>query len=100
MENSLLPAMLEFFMAHKEEPDKDFFSGTFDVLENTFFEILKFGVKTGFLQDDNVRVLAANIMFCIKGLETLDMAGGVSEKLLDTQFDFCKEIILSRKRGS
>jgi AcrR family transcriptional regulator len=99
MENSLLLAVFEFFIAHKEEPDKDFFSGTFDVLENTFLEILNFGVETGYLQDINIRVLAANIMFCIKGLETLAMSSGVSEKLLDTQFDFCKKIILSQKRG-
>jgi AcrR family transcriptional regulator len=100
MENSLLLAMFEFFVAHKEEPDKDFFSGTFDILENTIFDVLNVGVETGYFEANNVRVLAANILFCIKGLETLAMSSGVSENLLDAQFDFCKKIILSQKRGS
>ena len=99
MENSLLLAMFEFFIAHKQEPDKDFFSGTFDILENMILEVLNYGIGKGDLQSINVRVLASNILFCIKGLETLAISSGVSEKLLDTQFDFCKNIILSYKKG-
>lgn len=98
MQNSLLLAMFEFFIAHKQEPDKNFFSGTFDVLENMILEILNYGIEVEYLQADNIRVLAGNILFCIKGLETLAMSSGVSEKLLDTQFDFCKSIISSYKK--
>ncbi len=99
MEDSLLLAMFEFFIAHKQEADKDFFSGTFSSLENTILEILKCGVETGYLNEDCIQVLAGNILYCIKGLETLAMSGGVTEELLDTQFDFCKQIIFLMKEG-
>ena len=92
MENSLLLAMFEFFIVHKQEPDKDFFSGAFDILENTLIEILNCGVKEGYIREDNARVVAANILFCIKGLETLAMSNGVSDKLVDTQFEFYKKM--------
>jgi len=97
MENSLLLAMFEFFIAHKQEPDKDFFSGTFDVLENTILEILNVGVKAGHFKTKQARLLAANIMLCIKGLETQAMSFGVSEKQLDKQFSFYKKIILKKE---
>lgn len=95
MENSLLLAMFEFFIAHKHEADKDFFSGTFTNLENRILEILKRGVEIGSLKEDQIQILAGNILYCIKGLETLAMSSGVAEALLDTQFDFCKRIIIS-----
>lgn len=99
MEESLLLAMFEYFIAHKDEPDKDFFSGTFTVLESTLLEILTCGAKEGYLAESRVPVLAANLLFCIKGLETLAMSSGVSEKLLDAQFDFCKQIVFSQTKG-
>ena len=95
MENSLLLAMFEFFIAHKHEADKDFFSGTFHSLENAILEIFNCGVKLGYLNDDCIQILAENLLYCIKGLETLAMSGGVTEELLDKQFDFCKQIIYS-----
>jgi len=98
MENSLLLAMFEFFIAHKEETDKDFFSETFSNLENTIIEILNCGVNEGYLEKNNIRVLAQNIMYCIKGLETQAMSIGLSEELLDTQFNFCKQTVYLRKR--
>jgi AcrR family transcriptional regulator len=96
LENSLLLAMFEFFIAHKNEPDKDFFSGTFDVLEKTITDILSYGADAGFIDAENIQILSANTLFCIKGLETLAMSSGVSEKLLDTQFGFMKNNILTR----
>jgi AcrR family transcriptional regulator len=96
LENSLLLAMFEFFIAHKDEPDIDFFSGTFDVLENTITDILAFGAEEGFIETSSVQILSANTLFCIKGLETLAMSSGVSEELLDKQFGFMKNNILIR----
>jgi AcrR family transcriptional regulator len=98
LENSLLLAMFEFFIAHKNEPDKDFFSGTFDVLENTITDILTYGADKGYIETSNIQILSANTLFCIKGLETLAMSSGVSEELLDTQFGFMKNNILTRYR--
>lgn len=96
MENSLLLAMFEFFIAHKHEADKDFFSGAFDSLENTILEILNQGVKEGCINQEDVHVIADNILFLIKGLETQAISSGISEKSLDTQFNFCKKIIYKR----
>jgi AcrR family transcriptional regulator len=90
LENSLLLAMFEFFIAHKNEPDKDFFSGTFDVLEKTITDILTVGADAGFIETGNIQILSANTLFCIKGLETLALSSGVSEELLDTQLGFIK----------
>jgi AcrR family transcriptional regulator len=98
LENSLLLAMFEFFIAHKNEPDKDFFSGTFDVLENTITEILSYGADAGFIDAENIQILSANTLFSIKGLETLALSSGVSEELLDTQLGFIKNNILTRYR--
>ena len=99
MENSLLLSMFEFFIAHKHEADKDFFSGKFHSLENTILEILTCGVEMGYMNNDNIQVLAGNILFCVKGLETLAMSSGVTKELLDKQFGFCKQIIFSMKEG-
>ncbi|MDR1002044.1 MAG: TetR/AcrR family transcriptional regulator [Oscillospiraceae bacterium] len=96
MKNSLLLAMFEFFIAHKHEPDKDFFSGTFNMLEGTLYDVLDYGVRQKCLRAENLRVLSANVLFCIKGLETLAMSSGVSEELLNTQFEFIKKNILTR----
>lgn len=97
MENSLLLSMFEFFIAHKSEADKDFFSGTFDSLENAILEVLSCGVKEGCIDSADIHVLAEHFLFFIKGLETLAISSGVSEELLDTQFDYCKKTIF-RKR--
>lgn len=99
MENSLLLAVFEFFIAHKHEADKDFYSGTFSMLNNAIIEILNCGVKAGCLDNNIVHILADNILFFIKGIETLAMSSGVSKDLLDTQFDFCKKIIFSQREG-
>jgi AcrR family transcriptional regulator len=93
MENSLLLAVFEFFIAYKHEPDKDFFSGTFDSVEKTIIEILNYGVEAGHIKQDSVRILAANILYCIKGLETQAMSFGVAEEQLDDQFSFYKALI-------
>jgi len=93
MENSLLLAMFEFYIAHKNEADKDFFTESFDNINNTVLEILIHGVKEGLLNNDDAPILASNIMYCIKGLETQAMSIGVSENLIDSQFDFYKKLI-------
>ena len=93
MENSLLLAMFEFYIAHKNEADKDFFTESFDNINNTVLEILIHGVKEGLLNNDDASILASNIMYCIKGLETQAMSIGVSENLIDSQFDFYKKLI-------
>ena len=93
MENSLLLAMFEFYIAHKNEADKDFFTESFDNINNTVLEILNHGVKEGLLNNDDAPILASNIMYCIKGLETQAMSIGVSENLIDSQLDFYKKLI-------
>jgi AcrR family transcriptional regulator len=98
LENSLLLAMFEFYIANKHEPDKDFFSGSFEILESSVYEILSYGAKTGCLEANGVRALAANIIYSIKGLETQSISFGITEELLDTQFNFYKNMIL--KKGS
>ena len=100
IEDTLLLAVFEFYIANKHKTDKDFFSGTFAVLENGILEIFNRGVAEGYLNSDYIQVLAENILCCIKGLETLALSSGITEELIDKQFDFCKRTIFSmNQRG-
>jgi len=100
MEDSLLLAMFEFYIANKHNPDKDFFSGTFNTIINVITKIIDHGVNTGHVKHGNAAILANNILYCIKGLETQAMSYGVSEELIDMQFGFYKELIFKREGQS
>jgi len=97
MENSLLLSVFEFFIAHKDDPDKDFFSGTTHSLEKTIIEILNYGITAGYVTHNNIHILASNILYCIKGLETQAMTYGVTEEQLEKQFGFYKKLILYKE---
>jgi AcrR family transcriptional regulator len=96
MENSILLAMFEFYIAHKEKADTDFFSRTFENLGDVIGEILTCGSKMGYVNTNEVSVLAEHIQFCIKGLEVLAMSGGTDEEQLERQFSYIKKLILKK----
>lgn len=97
MENSLLPAMLEFFMANKDDAGKAFCAGTFDILGNAIQEVMNRGAEEGYIDRADIRVQADQLLYLIKGLETLAITGDITEALLDIQFEFYKQNLL-RKR--
>ena len=99
MDNSLMLSQYEFFFAHRNEYDKDYFFSAFHNSKDIVCEILRFGVTKGQLDDEIVDMLSDNIMFVLEGLGTLAMSCGVSEELLDKQFAFIKKIVLTQCGG-
>ncbi len=98
MDNSLMLAQYEFFFAHKTEYDKDYFFSAFHNTKDIIYEVLSFGVKSGYLDEAAIDALSDNIMFVIEGLGTLAMSCGISEEMLNRQLDFIKRIIFSYKK--
>ncbi|MFT4143060.1 MAG: TetR/AcrR family transcriptional regulator [Mobilitalea sp.] len=97
MEESLLLAMFEFYISHKQEVDTEFLSKAFESLGNVITEILNCGVRSGYVNVNDVQVLAEHMQYCIKGLEVLAMSSGIEEKQLERQFSYMKKIILKQE---
>lgn len=99
MDSSLMLAQYEFFFAHRNEYDKDYFFRAFHNSKDIMYEILSFGAKKGYINEEIISTLADNIMFVLEGLGTLAISCGISEDLLNRQFEFIKRIIFSQKEG-
>lgn len=93
MEKSLLTATFEFFLSHKNKFDKDFFFTQFYNSKEIVLEILNFGVEHNEISNKDIELLSENIMFFIEGISTLAMSSGVTEGLIDKQFNFIKKQI-------
>lgn len=66
MDNSLMLAQYEFFFAHRDEYDKDYFFSAFHSSKDIVFELLNYGVEKGYLAEKNIDTLADTIMFIIE----------------------------------
>ena len=96
MDHSLMLAQYEFFFAHRNEYDKNYFFSAFHNSKDIVFELLNYGVETGCLTGQNIDTLAETVMFLIEGLGILAMSCGVTEELLDRQFAFIKKAIFTQ----
>ncbi len=94
MENSLMLAMYEFFLSHKDQLDKNFFSNQFNNTKAMILEILTFGATKGIARQDSINELSEMIMLVIEGLSIFSMTSGVKKDLIDSQFTLLKSIIL------
>ena len=94
MENSLMLAMYEFFLAHKKEFNKNFFFNQFHNTKKMILEILTFGAEKGLTEQNSINKLSEMIMFVIEGLGTLAMSSGVTKELVDQQFTLLKRIVI------
>ncbi len=97
MEDSLLLAMLEFYISHKQMVDVEFFSSTYGSLGNVITEVLNCGVKHGYIKEGDVKVLAEHLQYCIKGVEVLAISSGINEEQLEQQFCYMKKMIIDQK---
>lgn len=97
MNQSLLTATFEFFLSHVTEFDKDFFFAQFYNSKTIILEILKLGVEQKQISDEDIELIAENIMFFLEGISTLAMSSGVTEEIVDKHFNYIKKIIYNHK---
>lgn len=95
IETSLMPAMYEFFLAHKGDVEKEFFVTQFQNSKKLIYEILHYGAEKNYLAEEKVNVMAEHITFLIEGLGTLAMSSGVTRQMLDEHFALTKEMVLA-----
>lgn len=93
MDKSLKTAMMEFFLAHKDDYSRKFILSQFCNSTNMMLEILRCGVNFDKRLDSHLIPLAENIMLFIEGISTLSLLAGLSEELIDRQFLYVKRTI-------
>lgn len=98
MENSLKPAMYEFFLAHKQDVEREFFVRQFQNSKTLIQNILQFGAEKGEIPEPMVAIMAEHVTFLIEGLGTLAMSSGVDQHTLDSQFELLRKTIASVHR--
>jgi AcrR family transcriptional regulator len=93
MDKSLKTAMMEFFLAHKDNYSRKFILSQFCDATNMMLEILRYGVNYDKKLDVHLIPLAENVMLFIDGISTLSLLAGLSEELIDRQFLYVKKTI-------
>lgn len=93
MDKSLKTAMMEFFLAHKDDYSRKFILSQFCDSTNMMLEILHYGVNYDKELDVHLIPLAENVMLFIDGISTLSLLAGLSEELIDRQFLYVKKTI-------
>jgi len=97
MENSLLMAMHEYRFANRSNNYNEIFHDQYLNTKTVILELLNYGARQGDIKNKDVEDLAINIMLFIEGISTLAVTSKVSEKVIDSQINFVKNIIFTNR---
>jgi AcrR family transcriptional regulator len=93
MENSLMLAMFEFFLAHRHSVSREFFTRQFENTRSMILQLLQCSPED--VSSEKAELLSGHIMYLIEGLSTQAVSGELTEAQIDAQFDFAKSLIRS-----
>lgn len=98
IKESLKLAMIEFFVAHKEDSEsRKFFKEAMDGLRFPIVEIISFGKEHNILSYSPPEELADLVIFWLIGFEEIMLSTDIPEEILDYQLELMKNLILTGK---
>ncbi len=97
LNHSLLPAVFEYYLTHKESDDKNYYIKRHVGTKYLLTKILKYGADKGKVKKKEISNLAQTILFVLSGMETLSLSGTITEDMIDDQISHFKKIISASK---
>jgi len=94
--NGMALAIHEFSFAEKEQGQ--YMNDRLHIAIELLVQLLEYGQEQGVCKDFNASIMATHIVFLLDSIETSASTLTISEKMIDNQLNFLKDLVIKRSQ--